>query len=83
VIIHSEAGEVLRRGELITFTCELIGFDGLEVSYQWECDMGEGFQPVPGATEAAYSFVADADTLGAEWRVIVSILEPEDNPANE
>ena len=61
-------------GEPVYLTSELEGFDGLETVFQWECDKGEGFEPVEGADEDNYSFEASKESLSWMWRLTVRIL---------
>ena len=42
VLIFSSRKETVVRYELITLSSKLIGFDGMEVHYQWQVDRGDG-----------------------------------------
>lgn len=77
VRIYSSRGEVVTEGDMIELTSVLIGFDGLEVSYQWQVDRGdgEGWQDVKGATRWRYVFIADKETIRYNWRLIVTADE--------
>lgn len=70
--IFSSRKSVVTPGETITLTSVLEGAEGYVVSYQWECDKGAGFAPVPGATADSYSFSATAENLGWSWRLSVT-----------
>ena len=72
VTISSSCPAVIRHGEMITLTGTVDGAEGLEMHYQWECDRGNGFEPIEGANQAQYSFPADADSLSWVWRLIVT-----------
>lgn len=72
VYIYSNRKSVIAHGEIITLTCVTEGFDGYTLSYQWECDDGNGFVAVEGANAFTYSFAATAETLAYDWRVIVT-----------
>ena len=72
VSIQSSFKGIARKGEIIHLTGVVTGAEGLEVSYQWECDQGSGFEAVEGATEAVYSFEADAQSLLWNWRLVVT-----------
>ena len=61
----------MEEGETVNLTSKLEGFEGLELLYQWECDQGEGFQPVQGANADTYAFTASADSLGWGWQLMV------------
>lgn len=74
VSVSSSCGSVVFLGETITLTGTLYGYDGYDVTYQWECDRGAGFEPVDGAMEATFSFQADANTLQWNWRLTVSVV---------
>ena len=72
VTIFSSQWVVIRPGETIYLTSRLEGFEDCEdIVYQWMCNKGEGFEEVEGANEAAYSFVADKETLTWGWRLMV------------
>ena len=71
VTVFSSRRSVLREGETITLTSLLEGFDGYEIMYQWECDRGDGFEPVEGAQEDSYTFTVTADSLRWNWRLTV------------
>ena len=77
VRIYSSRREVVTEGDIIELTSELIGFDGLEVTYQWQVDRndGEGWTDVEGATRAKYMFIANRETILYSWRLIVKVSE--------
>jgi len=64
-------------GEIITLKSKLVGFDGVEVHYQWQVDRGdgEGWVDVEGATGPEHSFVARKDTILYSWRLTISTDE--------
>lgn len=74
VSITSDRQPIMRVGQIVHLTSQLIGFDGYELSYQWECDKndGNGFQPVLGATSNHYEFEATKETLSWSWRLAVN-----------
>lgn len=74
VLVFSSRRAVMHYGETVFLTCLLEGFDGYELSFQWECDIhdGNGFRPVPGATGDMYSFSATAESLSWDWRLTVT-----------
>ena len=73
VTIFSSRRSVMKRGETVELTSKLEGFEDCEaISYQWECDKGDGFAPVNGATGDTYAFSADSESLSWDWRLIVS-----------
>ena len=75
VRISSSRGDVVIENEIITLSSQLIGFDGVEVHYQWQVDRGDGWTDVDGATGPTHQFVATRDTILYSWRLIVSADE--------
>jgi len=73
VVIHSTKGDIIVEGETIYLTSELIGFEGLEVAYQWQVDKGSGWENVEGATGDSWSYTATEETVGYSWRLLVYI----------
>ena len=71
VTIFTSRKAVMTEGESIELTSELEGFENNEIRYQWECDKGEGFEPVEGANDATYIYAASLETLGWDWRLTV------------
>ena len=73
VTIFSSRRSVMHRGEEVTLTSELEGFENLNVEYQWEYDAhdGSGYLPVEGANSDTCSFIASAETLSWDWRLNV------------
>ena len=59
-------------GETITISSKLEGFDGLDVSYVWKVDKGNGFEIIEGANAPEYSFTASQESLSWEWQLAVS-----------
>lgn len=77
VLIKSSRGDTVIEGEIITLKSKLVGFDGVEVHYQWQVDRGdgEGWVDVEGATGPEHSFVARKDTILYSWRLTISTDE--------
>ena len=77
VLIKSSRGDTVIEGEIITLKSKLVGFDGVEVHYQWQVDRGdgEGWVDVEGATGPVHSFVARKDTILYSWRLTISTDE--------
>ena len=77
VLIFSSQGSVVTEGEFIILTSELIGYDGLDVSYQWQVDRGDGLGWVnlKGANRSKHTYVAGKDTIKYKWRLIVTYNE--------
>ena len=71
VTIFSSRRSVMIPGELVYLTSKVEGFDDYEISYQWQCDKGNGFEDVPGANADSYSFPASVETLGYDWRLAI------------
>ena len=75
VTIATNRKSVMEEGATVTLTSKLEGFEGCEVHYQWQRDSGNGFEDMPGATSATYSFAATSETLSWGWRLIVYYAE--------
>ena len=77
VLIRSSRGDVVIENQLITLTSKLIGFDDVDVHYQWQVDRGDGngWVDVEGATGADHSFAATKDTILYSWRLIITTDE--------
>ena len=77
VLISSNRKDVVIEGEIIDLYSELIGFDGVQVYYQWQVDRGDGagWVDVEGATEPNHSFVARKDTILYSWRLTITTDE--------
>ena len=77
VLIFSSRKETVIRNELITLSSKLIGFDGVEVHYQWQVDRGDGngWVDVEGATGATHEFRATEETILYSWRLTISVDE--------
>ena len=67
----------MTEGEIIYLTSVLEGFDGLDISFQWEVDRddGNGWVPVEGANRSKHMFVASKETIKYSWRLVVSVNE--------
>ena len=77
VKIRSSRGDVVIENEIITLYSKLIGFDGVEVHYQWQVDRGDGngWVDVEGATGAIHEFRATEETILYSWRLTISVDE--------
>jgi len=77
VSIFSSQGDVVTEGEIIYLTSVLEGFDGLEVTFQWQVDRddGNGWVDVEGATRDRHMFVASKETIRYSWRLVVNVNE--------
>ncbi len=74
VIIFSSLGAMVEEGAPVVLSSRIEGLSGGEqIFYQWECDRGNGFEPVPGANGAEYTYAASADSLRWNWRLKVTI----------
>ena len=71
VTIFTSRRAVMTPGETVYLTSVLTGFENYEVSYQWQCDMGNGFVDVEGATSDTWSFSASVETLSYDWRLAI------------
>ena len=71
VNIYSDMGDVVREGDVITLTGELIGFGDADVSLQWQYDDGFMWVDVIGANHVTHTFVATSETVNYSWRLSV------------
>lgn len=71
VTIFTSRRVVMEEGETVNLTSKIEGFDGYEVLYQWECDQGNGFQPIEAANADSYSYIASAESLSWSWQLMV------------
>ena len=78
VTIFSSRKETVTNGERIYLTSLLEGFDGLQVTYQWQADRGNGWENIEGADRDAYSFIATEETILYSWRLLVFFDSPEE-----
>ena len=73
VYIFTSRRAVMDLNEEIKLTSLLEGFEeGLEIEYQWECDKGNGFEPIEGANGDSYSYPATVESLSWSWRLVIS-----------
>ncbi len=72
VKITSNLGASVNENDTITLRGELIGFDGCEVTLQWQFNNGAGWTNLEGANDVTCSFPANSDTLNCDWRLAVS-----------
>lgn len=75
VNIYSDMGDVVREGDIITLTGELVGFGNAEVELQWQFDNGMTWTDVPGANRVTHAFVATAETIDYSWRLSVNVVD--------
>lgn len=75
VNIYSDMGDTVREGDIITMTAELVGFDDVDTSVQWQFDDGFTWIDVPGATRLTHAFIATAETVNYSWRLSVAVHE--------
>ena len=72
VTIFSDHREIMRDGEPIHLTSLLEGFeDCIEIAYQWECDKGDGFEPVENGTGDSYTYEASLESMAWSWQLVV------------
>lgn len=77
VLIYSSRKDVVIENDIIELSSELIGFDGVEVHYQWQVDRNDdkGWVDVEGATGPKHRFAATRETILYNWRLTVSVDE--------
>lgn len=73
VNVYSDMGNVVREGDIITLTGELVGFENADVqNLQWQFDDGMFWVDVPGANDLTHAFVATPETINYSWRLSVT-----------
>ena len=72
VLIFTSRRIVMPMGEEIKLTSLLEGFEEDQtILYQWECNKGNGFEPIDGANGDSYSYEATVESLTWGFRLIV------------
>ena len=72
VTIFSSRTALMTEGEPVYLTSKLEGFeDAEEILYVWKVNKGNGFEEIPGANEATYTFAATEETLTWSWHLTV------------
>ena len=72
VTIFSSRTVLMTEGETVYLTSKLEGFeDAEEILYVWKVNKGNGFEEIPGANEATYTFAATEETLTWSWHLTV------------
>ena len=72
VTIFTSRRSIMEEGEEINLTSKLEGFeDAEEILYVWKVNKGNGFEEIPGANEATYTFTATEETLTWSWHLTV------------
>ena len=76
VYITSSRTDEVTDGDAVYLEAHLVGFDGLTVNYQWQCDKndGNGWQNV-GTNRNYHVFIATRETVQYSWRLIVDVVE--------
>lgn len=65
----------LQLGDTVTLVATLTGYEGLNVSLQWQYTFdGEHWFDASGANGMRYSFAVSEDMAGTGWRLAVTIL---------
>lgn len=75
ITIASDIPDVLHKGDTITLTAVLTGYDDVQTALQWQYDDGSGWQDAPGETGVTCTFEASPITLSYRWRVNVTVVE--------
>ena len=74
VTIFTSRNDSTKIGDVITLTSAIEGFEDCnEISYQWMCDKGEGFEAVEGANGDSYEFEASAESLSWNWQLMLKV----------
>ena len=73
VLIFTSRRAIMDLGEEIKLTSVIEGMpEDVVLTYQWECDKGDGFEPVEGGNNDSYSYKASVESLSWSWRLVVS-----------
>lgn len=72
VTISCDRKAIMKENEPVHLTSKLIGFENCTVSYQWQCDKGNGFEDIIGATGSTHTFYATQESLSWDWRLKIS-----------
>ena len=73
VLIFTSRRAIMDLGEEIKLTSIIEGMpEDVTLNYQWECDKGEGFEPVEDGTSDSYSYEASVESLSWSWRLVVT-----------
>ncbi len=74
VDIFSDLSATTQEGEPVLLWSELVGFDNLCLSLQWQYNAGTGWQNISeGGDGLTYTFMATKTLLECSWRLSVSI----------
>ena len=74
VTIFTSRRIVMPMGADIELTSLLEGFEENDiVMYQWECDKGQGFEPIDRATGDSYSYKASIESLTWDFRLNITV----------
>lgn len=71
VSLSWDARDVMYPDEIVTITATVTNAEYYDLTFQWQCNLGNGFEDVPGAAGETYSFPATAELLSAQWQVLV------------
>ena len=65
--------EVIQIGDTVTLKSEISGFDGVSVSYDWQClmDVNGEEEWVSCGGGASYSFTMTEELMGCDWRLVI------------
>ena len=69
--VWDDRKDQMSEGQTVTLHSELKGFEGISYTYRWQCNKGSGWEDIPDANEATYSFTADTETLSWSWRLLI------------
>lgn len=73
-VVPSWENETLAVGDALTLTAELAGYEGLDYTIFWQCDMGSGFEDIPAADgHQSIQFIVDEQNKVWPWRAGVRI----------
>lgn len=73
VSVQNEGG--LQLGDTVTLCGELMGYDDLTVTYQWQSNTSGTWSDISGAEDLTYSFMLDTANSGDSYRLLVTIWQ--------
>ncbi|HNW86861.1 MAG TPA: hypothetical protein PLP25_09955 [Candidatus Limiplasma sp.] len=75
VEIHMDIPQNLKMGDTVTLTATLIGYEGVNVSLQWQYTKdGKTWTDAKGANSLTYAFQVNDETASTAWRLAVTVL---------
>lgn len=73
ILLSSNHGDCMNEGDMIVVRATLVGYEGLNVSTQWQFNDGTGWQDAVGETGLEYSFSATSESVNYGVRLGVTV----------